>query len=128
MFNLAETFHLTCGALKLYGNENIEEAKALLRECSQTIKGMLRGSPDTSILVKGVEYMNDDPRSMDVLYASASLSDGSTVLQDIADHLHAEFTKAGFLEPEHDHVKLHATVINSKKRSVGRQAFSARLF
>ena len=97
--------------------DNIKQAKALLRECGKNVKQMLAGAAGTSIIVQGVEMMNDDPHNMDVLYASAFFGrEKGGLLQEIADHLQTAFANAGFLEPEHDHVKLHATLINSKKR------------
>jgi hypothetical protein len=33
----------------------------------------------------GVEYMNDDPAEVDVLYGKVYTKDGSDILQDIAD-------------------------------------------
>jgi len=133
MFALPETLHLTCGALKLYGQDNIKQAKALLRECGKNVKQMLAGAAGTSIIVQGVEMMNDDPHNMDVLYASAFFGrEKGGLLQEIADHLQTAFANAGFLEPEHDHVKLHATLINSKKRQSSggpgkREAFDGKL-
>jgi len=37
---------------------------------------VLKNEPMT-VCVRGLEYMNDDPSSVDVLYAKVSLTDGS---------------------------------------------------
>lgn len=53
--------------------------------------------------------MNDDPSSVDVLYAKVE----SEPLQRIADQLMEYFIANGLIKREYDHVKLHATLINS---------------
>jgi len=40
----------------------------------------------------GVEYMNDDPAEVDVLYGRVCDKDGSHILQDIADGVVNYFT------------------------------------
>jgi hypothetical protein len=77
------------------------------------------------VVVKGVDYMNDDPSNVDVLFARTSLADGSDGLQRFADAVAAAFREAGMLDPppgggaESSSVKLHATLINSKKAGGG---------
>ena len=73
--------------------------------------------------------MNDDPMSVDVVYAKVALKgkggDGHgdvDTLQQLVDLVKARFVAAGLMEAEADRgpgVKLHATVINSKKRGGG---------
>jgi activating signal cointegrator complex subunit 1 len=43
----------------------------------------------------GVEYMNDDPAEVDVLYGKVYSKDGSHILQDIADGIVNYFSDKG---------------------------------
>jgi activating signal cointegrator complex subunit 1 len=43
----------------------------------------------------GVEYMNDDPAEVDVLYGKVHVKDGPEVLQQIADGVVHCFSSAG---------------------------------
>jgi len=43
----------------------------------------------------GVEYMNDDPAEVDVLYGKVYTKDGSHILQDIADGIVCYFSDKG---------------------------------
>jgi len=43
----------------------------------------------------GVEYMNDDPAEVDVLYGRVYNKDGSHILQDIADGIVNYFSDKG---------------------------------
>lgn len=45
--------------------------------------------------MKGIEYMNDDPGEVDVLYGQVNALSWSHSLQTIADSLVEEFVKAG---------------------------------
>lgn len=45
--------------------------------------------------MKGIEYMNDDPGEVDVLYGQVNALSWSHSLQTIADSLVDEFVKAG---------------------------------
>merc|ERR1740124_822579 len=78
-----------------------------------------QGESVLRIRVKGVEYMNDDPEEVDVLYAKVELVDGgdgggkSNPLQLFMDELVTTLISEGYLKQEFDRVKLHATIINS---------------
>jgi hypothetical protein len=43
----------------------------------------------------GVEYMNDDPAEVDVLYGKVHVKDGSRVLQQLADGVTDSFSSKG---------------------------------
>ena len=81
-------------------------------ECRRTfIKEILESKPLT-IRIKGLEYMNDDPSNVDVLYAKIEASSAHKI-QAIADKLMAKFVESGLSKKQYDRVKLHATVMNS---------------
>lgn len=66
--------------------------------------------------------MNDDPTQIDVLYAKVKLvSEGvpEDALQSLVDGIVERFHAAGIMDKEWEHVKLHATLINSKRGSQG---------
>lgn len=117
LFTDPAKLHLTLGVLKLHQPAEVERAAQLLRGCAAELAQFL----PLRIEVKGVEYMNDDPNAVDVLFAKVGpeADPGSDRLQQLADHVVSVFREASLLEPEHDRVKLHATVINSKKRRAG---------
>eukprot|EP00041_Stephanoeca_diplocostata_P031122 m.962604 g.962604 ORF g.962604 m.962604 type:complete len:360 (-) comp23892_c0_seq11:2528-3607(-) len=114
LFTEFESFHLTLGTLKLYAKSQIRQAIEVLQMCKTVLHELLQESKDREIVVRGVEYMNDDPEAVDVLYAKVE----STSLERATDIIVAAFREAGLLEKEfeRDHVKLHATLINSKRQ------------
>eukprot|EP00118_Oscarella_pearsei_P001944 m.8956 g.8956 ORF g.8956 m.8956 type:complete len:344 (+) comp20998_c0_seq2:30-1061(+) len=108
IFQNPAKLHLTIGTLKLFGRQDEEKAIELLRASLDSI------IKDSNVIhLQGLEYMNDDPREVDVLYA---VIHDSKWLQKIADELVDVFTRAGLMEQEWDRVKLHATLMNSKFR------------
>ncbi|KAE8284131.1 Activating signal cointegrator 1 complex subunit 1 [Larimichthys crocea] len=118
----------------------------VLKQCSQDhgcqniIRDLTEGKP-LPLEVTGIEYMNDDPAMVDVLYAKVNVKDRSDRLQMIAERLVEHFASAGLMVREWDRVKLHGTVMNTlfRKDSTGedtggpgrqttseREAFDAR--
>ncbi|XP_042719455.1 activating signal cointegrator 1 complex subunit 1 isoform X3 [Lagopus leucura] len=83
------------------------------RRCWRNAHSQITGGKPLSVEVTGVEYMNDDPAMMDVLYAKVHMKDGSDKLQMIADQLVERFVASGLMLREWDRVKLHATVMNT---------------
>ena len=55
--------------------------------------------------------MNDDPDRVDVLYGR--IVDDSGRLQRLSDALISSLETEGLLDRQYDHVKLHATLMNS---------------
>ena len=45
----------------------------------------------------GIEYMNDDPAEVDVLYGKVFVNDGSDILQELSDRAVDFFTSKGKL-------------------------------
>ncbi|XP_045201166.2 activating signal cointegrator 1 complex subunit 1-like [Mercenaria mercenaria] len=103
--------HLTIGCLVLLDEGEIRRAVETLQECRrELIEPILKGEP-LHIQLDGLEYMNDDPSEVDVLYAK--VKDPSERLQIIADRLVDKFTSIGLMQREYDRVKLHITVMNT---------------
>lgn len=115
LFQNPTKLHLTLGTLSLMDNEDRATAAQLLRDCDETvIKRILREEEEANagrILIEmcGVEYMNDDPGAVDILYGKVS----SEPLQRIADAIIKYFIQKGLMQLKYDRVKMHVTLINS---------------
>ncbi|XP_040032494.2 activating signal cointegrator 1 complex subunit 1 [Gasterosteus aculeatus] len=112
IFQNPAKLHLTIGTLALLNDTEVKKACQHLQECQIFIREITGGNPLT-LDVTGVEYMNDDPAMVDVLYAKVNMKDKSDKLQVIADRLVEHFVSAGLMVREWDRVKLHATVMNT---------------
>nr|XP_002129758.1 activating signal cointegrator 1 complex subunit 1-like [Ciona intestinalis] len=122
IFQIPTKLHLTICTLTLLNEIEVEKAKEVLMECGGRVVDVLEGT-SLNIALKGLEYMNDDPANVDVLYGKVQSSDGSDKLQAIANLLDETFTNAGLSEKQYDRVKLHATLLNTTFRKVeSRQA------
>lgn len=88
--------------------EKLEEA------CNQIVRPLLHDKKPCVIEMKGIEYMNDDPHEVDVLYARVNLINGNNILQQAADSLVQNFVNTGFLKKDDvQGVKLHVTLMNT---------------
>ncbi|KAM4623807.1 activating signal cointegrator 1 complex subunit 1 isoform 2-T2 [Polymixia lowei] len=112
IFQNPDKLHLTIGTLALLNEVEVTKACEHLQECKNFIKDITEGKP-LPLEVTGIEYMNDDPAMVDVLYAKVNVKDGSDKLQVIADRLVEHFVSAGWMVREWDRVKLHGTVMNT---------------
>ncbi|KAI5633937.1 AKAP7 2'5' RNA ligase-like domain-containing protein [Phthorimaea operculella] len=145
LFIRSNKLHLTLGMMCLMDNEERLQASKLLTEAKQNIiMPMLENYLPLKLRLKGLQYMNDDPREIDVLYGCVQEEDAPSgilqqvvdaivehfykagfedvpigILQQVVDAIVEHFYKAGFMEKEfgRDNVKLHVTLINSKYRS-----------
>ena len=95
-------------------NKEKNDAITVLEECNRKyIKPLLNGK-NLSVQLKGLEYMNDDPSSVDVLYIKVKTIDEKLdLIQMISDHVVDSFDKSGLMKKQFERVKLHATVMNS---------------
>ncbi|CAL8237210.1 unnamed protein product [Boreogadus saida] len=112
IFQNPSKLHLTLGTLVLLNETEVNKACDHLQEFRHVIKDLTEGKP-LPLEVMGIEYMNDDPAAVDVLYAKVNLKDGSDRLQVMADRLVEHFVSAGLMVREWDRVKLHGTVMNT---------------
>ncbi|MBN3302755.1 ASCC1 protein, partial [Amia calva] len=112
IFQNPAKLHLTIGTLALLNDMEVTRACELLQQCQGFIKDITGGKP-LPLEVVGIEYMNDDPSMVDVLYAKVQPKDRSDKLQVIADKLVEHFVASGLMTKEWDRVKLHATVMNT---------------
>ncbi|XP_006822825.1 activating signal cointegrator 1 complex subunit 1-like [Saccoglossus kowalevskii] len=113
LFQNPVKLHLTIGTLVLLNTKEVSQAAEILKQCEEEmIKPLLKSEP-LLIDVEGIEYMNDDPSEVDVVYAKVRSKDGSNKLQHIADNLVEKFGSSGLMQKDYDRVKLHCTVINT---------------
>nr|XP_057917027.1 activating signal cointegrator 1 complex subunit 1 isoform X2 [Doryrhamphus excisus] len=125
IFQNPAKLHLTIGTLTLLGDTEVRNACTHLQECENIIRDITEGKP-MPLEVRGLEYMNDDPAMVDVLYAKVNIKDGSDNLQVVADRLVEYFVSVGLMVRQWDRVKLHATVMNTlfRKDSTGEEEVS----
>ncbi|XP_072280594.1 activating signal cointegrator 1 complex subunit 1 [Pyxicephalus adspersus] len=113
IFQNPSKLHLTIGTLVLLNENEVEQACQLLQKCKEEFLDKIAAGKPIEVKVSGIEYMNDDPGMVDVLYAKVKMKDGSERLQLIADRLMQRFLGSGLMLKEWDRVKLHATVMNT---------------
>lgn len=65
--------------------------------------------------------MNDDPGEVDVLYAKVHPVDETNDVQSLVNELVEILISEGYLRKQYDHVKLHATVMNTLFRDSDRE-------
>lgn len=113
IFQNSAKLHLTIGTLILLNEQEVQRACELLQRCKEDFIDKYVGGNSLKLEVAGIEYMNDDPAMVDVLYAKVQPKDGSEKLQLIADLLMERFVSSGLMLREWDRVKLHATIMNT---------------
>ena len=97
----------------MYNKEKNEVTTVLEDFNRKYIKSLLNGK-SLSVHLKGLEYMNDDTSSVDVLYIKVKTIDGKIdLIQMISDHVVDCFDKSGLMKKQFERVKLHTTVSNS---------------
>lgn len=132
LFQNPNKLHLTLVTLSLMDNEDRAQAAQLLHECEETIiRPIINENGAIEVQLCGLEYMNDDPSAVDVLYGKVQ----SDPLQQIADGISDYFAEKGLTQKKGENVKLHVTLINSLFRddvnfnndnNQRRQTFDAR--
>eukprot|EP00026_Physarum_polycephalum_P010096 Phypoly_transcript_10247.p1 GENE.Phypoly_transcript_10247~~Phypoly_transcript_10247.p1 ORF type:complete len:378 (+),score=67.83 Phypoly_transcript_10247:179-1312(+) len=113
IFQDPQQFHLTILMLKLYSLEDVQKAQKILQDAGPKLYDIV-GTRSVIIHMKGLEYMNDDPHEVDVLYVK--VTDEGKCLQELCKYLVDLFCMAGLAPPQDRDVKLHATFINTKLR------------
>ncbi|EDO29881.1 predicted protein [Nematostella vectensis] len=126
IFQEPSKLHLTIGMMVLLGPCEVEKAGKSLSECYQDLVRECVGDDPLMVELKGVEYMNDDPTNVDVLYIKVQETDGGNRLQKLANALMEAFVSCGLMRQEYDKVKLHATIMNSKQRATSEPPDSKR--
>lgn len=103
---------MTITTLVLHSEGEVRKANELLKKCQkEVIEPILQGHP-CSVDIKGLEFMNDEPGKVRVLFAKAESKGKEDKLQLIADSLMERFRASGLAKVDYDRVKIHATLMN----------------
>lgn len=119
LFQKPSKVHLTLLMLRLHSEEQLATAKMLLKSLELEVQHIF--APTDRVTVKGLNYMNDDPSEVHVVYAEIERDPVFHKLQGLITRINRAFIDAG-LAQEKDvahNDKLHATLINSKWRGSG---------
>lgn len=109
LFQEPKKLHFTIVMLSLLDSKERAAAAETLKTIVETkVKHLLDGQP-LDVNVCGLEYMNDDPTKVNVLYAVAQ----SERLQEVADEIAKGMKEAGFSRQHEDAVKIHLTLMNT---------------
>ncbi|KAK2719077.1 activating signal cointegrator 1 complex subunit 1-like [Artemia franciscana] len=110
LFQTPAKLHLTIGTLVLLNEAERKSALTELRKCDDILSGPVEVS------LEGIEYMNDDPSEVDVLYACVTGS-AAEQLQELSDTIVDRMCGQGLMTRQYDRVRLHVTVMNTLFRS-----------
>lgn len=110
LFQKPEKLHLTILMLVLLDNQDRVIAAEYLQDCKEMIIDRILQKKPLKAELTGLNYMNDDPSAVDVLYAKVV----SEELQQIANEIAQYFASRGFIQLQHENVKLHVTLMNSR--------------
>jgi len=124
LFQSSNKLHLTIATLFL-GDENERKiASQILEECNRDfIKSITKEKP-IRVKVEGIDYMNDDPTEVHVIYAKIIDMSENQCLQPIMNDIFDRFEKSKLMTRSHQFdkvsdsckVKPHLTLINSRYR------------
>ncbi|VDD93860.1 unnamed protein product [Enterobius vermicularis] len=110
LFQEPEKLHFTIVMLSLLDScERVAAAKTLTEVVEDKIRNLI-GKEPLDLKVYGLEYMNDDPTKVNVLYAAVR----SERVQQVADEIARSMKEAGFSRQDEDSVKLHLTLMNTR--------------
>lgn len=120
LFQQPSKLHLTISTLVLLSKSEINFLKDTLKECATNLLRQFMPTDKERFIVrlKGLEFMNDDPSFVDVLYAKVQLIDqiNSNRLQTFLDRLNEELLKTSLMKQKFERIKLHVTLMNSLLR------------
>ncbi|XP_034230983.1 activating signal cointegrator 1 complex subunit 1 [Thrips palmi] len=113
IFQDPNKLHITLGTLVLLDEKDRQKAAQALQDCQRDIVEPLLQKRPLRLSVYGIEYMNDDPAEVDVLYGKVKDLNENLILQELADGIIKYFSNTGLMPKQFDSVKLHVTVMNS---------------
>lgn len=133
IFQSSEKLHLTICMLTCMSSYEEQKAVEFLDKFKTEKLRELDLNESFKVNLRGLEYMNDDPSAVDVLYGQV-VNNNLDKIQLLADEIVKYFSKSGLADVNsRDKVKLHATVMNSRYRQTvattqtqNRESFDAR--
>ncbi|RWS22378.1 activating signal cointegrator 1 complex subunit 1-like protein [Leptotrombidium deliense] len=127
VFQDEHRLHLTFGILVLLGENERKEAESLLKRVIEEVVDKTTVSEKIKLRIQGLEYMNDDPSEVHVLYAKVQQIAGSIDFQMLANKIVKEFKKSKLMiNVKTEEVKLHLTLMNSVFRTKDVTAYNSR--
>ena len=125
--------HLTVQMLRLLSESEVAKASRIISKCAANL--VTRDMSGRTLRLKGLEYMNDDPSAVDVLYAK--VCDFPSCIHELCKSVVKEFMSAGLVsedevrsEGEGENLevkfKFHATIINTRFRKSEEEGGSKR--
>ncbi|KAK0086430.1 hypothetical protein PV325_003207 [Microctonus aethiopoides] len=115
IFVSSKKLHLTIGMLRLLNEKERHEAAEALSSCVKNIIQpiLMKIQNPITIKIQGLNYMNDDPSNISVLYGEVL---ENKTLQEIADKTFEYFIQKGLMTVMHsEKVKLHMTLMKSSR-------------
>ncbi|RXG70454.1 Activating signal cointegrator 1 complex subunit 1 [Armadillidium vulgare] len=109
--------HMTICPLVLSDDRERQNAVKALKDCHLEIMNEYIQVEPLRIEIKGIEYLNDDPSEVDVLYGKVQSVSWAYSLQDIVDDLVRKLVKSGVASKQYESVKLHVTLMNTLFRT-----------
>lgn len=113
LFQDPAKLHLTLCVMVLADDRERRRAIEVLDTCSENVLRKHLSEEKLKVEMKGIEYMNDDPNEVDVLYGQVHSLSWGLSLQTIVDSLVDQFVNAGVVSRQHERVKLHVTLMNT---------------
>ncbi|XP_068217797.1 activating signal cointegrator 1 complex subunit 1-like isoform X1 [Palaemon carinicauda] len=136
LFQDPAKLHLTLCVMALADDRERRRAIDVLNSCTENVLRKHLSEENLKVQMKGVEYMNDDPNEVDVLYGQVHALSWGLSLQTIVDSLVDQFVNAGVVIRQHERVKLHVTLMNTlfrqekegitENRGKERESFAAK--
>lgn len=127
IFQKPVKIHLTLVVITLLDDEEVTMAKKVLENCySEYISTIFEKNRRHKVIVRGLEIMNDDLSSVNVLYAKVEMQNPQLTekLQQMSDKISSYYVQAGLAKKEYDGVKLHMTVMNTSFRGSNEERMS----
>lgn len=127
LFQNPDKLHLTLLMLRLFTQEEINLAQNLLVSLQPEIAKIFEG--DDFVTLKGLNYMNDDPKEVHVLYLEIEKDECFRKLAEAISLINETFISAGIAQEKDvaHNEKLHATIVNSKWRESKQQGGGPRV-
>ncbi|XP_033760277.1 activating signal cointegrator 1 complex subunit 1-like [Pecten maximus] len=116
IFQKPEKLHLTLGTLVLLSDAEVQQTLNVLQQCHEDLVGPILKGQRLCPRIQGIEYMNDDPSCVDVLYAKVEPGEDLDKLQILVDRIVEKFSITGLMQESYSSVKLHITIMNTLMR------------
>lgn len=113
IFQNPQKLHLTLCVLVLADENERQHGILSLNNCVESVIRPALAGEELKIKMSGIEYMNDDPGEVDVLYGKVNDLAWTEKLQDLSNAIVDNLVKAGIANRQYEKVKLHVTLMNT---------------